>query len=135
MPPTAEIVELNKKFIGVLVDQLKRDKRLLAVLEDRIEEKNTQNAAMQKTKKKMKGIDPKAMYNDVIRLEDIAKKMKNNIDKKMEEMKEFKISKVKSDVVEDNVVTAKTENNDGDVTIAKPEDEEMTYEEEEIPEE
>jgi hypothetical protein len=89
MPPTTETIELKNRMCVILSGITKREKRVFAAIETRIAEKNEENKEMQKTKKKMKGVDSKKMYTEVIRLEDIARGMESNIEKTMQQVVEL----------------------------------------------
>jgi hypothetical protein len=104
MPPTVKAKKLKSKFVAMLTDHLKKDKSVLVVVDKRIEEKNLEIAAMLKTKKAMKGVDFKTMYKEVIRMEDISKKLHASIDKKVSDLNELKNIELNGDVSEDDVM-------------------------------
>jgi hypothetical protein len=104
MPPTVKAKKLKSKVVAMLTDHLKKDKSVLVVVDKRIEEKNLEITTMLKTKKAMKGVDFKTMYKEVIRMEDISKRLHASIDKKVSDLNELKNIELNGDVSEDDVI-------------------------------
>jgi hypothetical protein len=116
MPPTTETIELKNRMCAILSGITKREKRVFAAIETRIAEKNEENKEMEKTKKKMKGVDSKKMYTEVIRLEDIARGMESNIEKTMQQVVELQKEVAQDEhIINFNETVKKTEKLDTDM--------------------